>query len=306
MRVHTDWGTPGFTARPVADHVGPFPSAGFLSTWADHFSADGETVLVENRDALLALYRSAGGVWFAGHDDVTDYHTPLGTGVAELVAESLLAHSPGTAFRFDSLPRQAADVVASGVELTGTIGRMEQHEVAAVVDLPETFDEYLAGLDKKQRHEMRRKRRRFEAALGGASLERRAGDAAVAAFVDMHRRADGEKGTFMDERMASFFAGLHRRAGAVIDVLTGEQGRVHAMSFGFEDEDTYYLYNSAFEPEDRPHSPGIVLLELLIRTAISYRRCRMDLLKGDEPYKYRLGATPRPLYVVTGTVARSS
>ena len=306
MRVHTDWDTAGFAARPVADHVGPFADAGFLATWADHFSGNGETVLVENGGALLALYRSSDGVSFAGHDDVTDYHAPLGSGAAELIADSLLAHGPGTAFRFDSLPEEAAEVVAAGVRLTGTAGQMEQHEVAAVVELPETFEEYLAGLDKKQRHEIRRKRRRFEAALGAATLERRAGDDAVKAFVDMHRRGTGEKGAFMDEQMASFFADLHRRAGAVIDVLTGEDGSAHAMSFGFEDDDSYYLYNSAFEPDDRPHSPGIVLLELLIRAAISHRLSRMDLLKGDEPYKYRLGATPRPLYVLSGTVAASS
>ena len=106
--------------------------------------------------------------------------------------------------------------------------------------------------------------------------------------------------------MEAFFVDLTVRAGGVVDVLVTAEGRAHAMAFGFEDTDTYYLYNSAFEPADREHSPGIVLMEMLIRAAIAAGKTRLDLLKGDEAYKYRLGGVPRPLYVVTGNVGSRS
>ena len=35
-------------------------------------------------------------------------------------------------------------------------------ESTAVIELPGSFDDYLAGIGKKQRHELRRKRRRYE------------------------------------------------------------------------------------------------------------------------------------------------
>ena len=50
-------------------------------------------------------------------------------------------------------------------------------------------------------------------------------------------------------------------------------------------------------------SPGIVLLAVVIERLIADGVSRLDLLKGDEPYKFRLGATPRQLYRIEGTFA---
>ncbi len=208
--------------------------------------------------------------------------------------------------RFDSLPEEAAAVVGDGMAQAGVPATRVQHEVAPVISLPQDFDGYLAGLDKKQRHEMRRKRRRFEAALGSPRLERWSGSEAVRRFAAMHRCAGGDKATFMNESMEEFFVDLGARVGGVVDALVTGEGRACAMSFGFEDDDTYYLYNSAYEPRDRDHSPGIVLLELVIRSVIASGRSRLDFLKGDEAYKYRLGAVARPLYLVAGQMGVSA
>ena len=45
----------------------------------------------------------------------------------------------------------------------------------------------------------------------------------------------------------------------------------------------------------------MVLLWMLFERAISTGIPRFDFLKGDEDYKLRLGAEPRPLYVLEGT-----
>jgi CelD/BcsL family acetyltransferase involved in cellulose biosynthesis len=298
--MHDEWDVPGFGAPPVAPHIGPFASAPFLEVWARCLGSAHRVVVVEGDAGLLALAESVGAWEFAGDGSVTDYHSPLGEATGELLADFLASLPAGTAFSFDSLPREAADVVAKGVELAGVGAEPVRHEVAPVITLPATYEEYLAGLGKKERHETRRKRRRFEAALGPARLERVTGPAAVETFVDMHRTSAGEKGSFMDETTAAFFAGLHERCHAVIDVLFGGDDTPRAAAFGFEDADTYYLYNSAYEAASRDHSPGIVLLEMLIRAAVRSGRTRFDLLKGDEPYKHRLGADPRPLFVIAG------
>jgi CelD/BcsL family acetyltransferase involved in cellulose biosynthesis len=101
----------------------------------------------------------------------------------------------------------------------------------------------------------------------------------------------------MTNEMEAFFAALHRDAGGVIDFLVAG-GRHVAAAFGFEDEDTYYLYNSGFDTAHAGASPGIVLVELLMRQAVSSGRDRFDFLKGEETYKFRLGASARPLYRV--------
>jgi CelD/BcsL family acetyltransferase involved in cellulose biosynthesis len=43
-----------------------------------------------------------------------------------------------------------------------------------------------------------------------------------------------------------------------------------------------------------------VLVSLLLERAIADRKTVFDFLKGDEEYKFRLGATARPLFRVTG------
>ena len=50
-------------------------------------------------------------------------------------------------------------------------------------------------------------------------------------------------------------------------------------------------------------SPGVVLVSMLIERAIEAEKRVFDFLKGDETYKFRLGAAPRPLYEVTGCFA---
>lgn len=300
MRVHNDWSSHAFGADTVAPHVGPITGPLFLGAWARRLGDAGTVTILESEGAVVPLFRSDRGLEFAGDGEVTDYHSPRGLESAALLAEYLTALDRPTAFRFDSLPLEAADVVVEAVRTAGLEAKPRQHEVVLVLGLPDDYDAYLASLGKKERHEIRRKRRRFESALGPAHLERRTGKEAVAAFVDMHRTSPGDKGRFMDGAREAFFTDLHLEADAVIDVLVDDDGDAHAMSFGFEDGDTLYLYNSAYQPASREHNPGVVLLELVIRMAIAAGRTRLDLLKGDEPYKFRLGAEARPLFLIEG------
>jgi CelD/BcsL family acetyltransferase involved in cellulose biosynthesis len=42
---------------------------------------------------------------------------------------------------------------------------------------------------------------------------------------------------------------------------------------------------------------------MLIERSIADGLSRFDFLKGEEPYKYRLGAVERPLSIIEGTFA---
>ena len=296
MRIHQDWSTPALDLEPVAAQTGPFPQRAFLETWWRHRSADADLMLVESPDGLLPLMSADEVIGFVGDGDVTDYHSPLGDAAA--LPELVRQLPAGTMLVLNSLPTAAAEAVVAGLAAAGVNATPQQHEVAAVLTLPNTYDDWLMGLGKKTRHEVRRKGRRFETLLGPSRLERVDGPEAVAEFASMHRRAFGQKGGFMTPEMEAFFADLHAHAGAVIDVLYGTGPRPTAAAFGFEDDTTYYLYNSAYDPDIRDASPGIVLLSSLIFRAVAEHRTTVDFLKGDEPYKYQHGAHPRPLYAV--------
>jgi CelD/BcsL family acetyltransferase involved in cellulose biosynthesis len=301
MRVHQDWNTPAFGLEPVAPHTGPFARRELLRAWWEHRAGPGDSLLlVEGADGLVPLRGGPDGIAFLGEADLTDYHSPLGSGIAELLAAFLVTLEPGTAFHFDSLPIEAAEPVEKAVGLAGLTADVAEHEVAAVLTLPGDFHAYLSQLGKKERHEMRRKRRRFDEMLGFARLAPDGADG-FDSFVAMHRTAPGEKGEFMTGGMERYFSAL-RDTGGRIHALYGEGERPVAAAYGFEDADGYYLYNSAYDPVAAEASPGIVLLAMLIEAAIAGGKRVFDFLKGDEEYKFRHGAHRRPLHAVTGVV----
>jgi CelD/BcsL family acetyltransferase involved in cellulose biosynthesis len=56
------------------------------------------------------------------------------------------------------------------------------------------------------------------------------------------------------------------------------------------------MYNSGYDPQYASLSVGLLSKALCLRDAIeSGRRC-FDLLRGNEPYKYDLGAKDQTIY----------
>lgn len=306
MRSHSDWETNGFDLEPIARAVGPFPRRPMLRAWWDVCIPEGEAVFVETDAALLALHRHGDEYKMLGEADLFDYHSPLGPGVDATLADWATDLAPGSAIDFDSLPAAAADEITSGLTKAGIGFEAAVHETAAVLELPDSYDAYLAGLDKKQRHETRRKGRRFTEAIGEPRLVRDSSEGAVARFAAMHRKSSGDKGEFMTDQTEAFFARLAAEAGAVIDWLYAGGETPVAAGFGFEDQTAYYLYNSAYDPDAAAASPGIVLVSEMIRQAIESKKDRFDFLKGDEVYKYRLGAEARPLWRIRAIVGGES
>jgi CelD/BcsL family acetyltransferase involved in cellulose biosynthesis len=176
-----------------------------------------------------------------------------------------------------------------------------------VITLPDSWDAYLAGLDKKQRHEIRRKIRRAEsqAETSWYTTDPYQGELAaeVSSFIDLHRLSSPEKDIFMHTAMRGFFHAIAR--------ATADRGWLHlsfiemnghrtAGMMSFDYTNSRYLYNSGFDGEQFGHlSPGIVLLSYSIREAIELGRCTFDFLRGDEEYKYRMGAEPVEVHELT-------
>jgi CelD/BcsL family acetyltransferase involved in cellulose biosynthesis len=286
----------------AAPFAGPFPFAPFLEAWARHAAAPGaEQVVVSSADGALPIWIDDRAVRFQGQADLTDYHSPLGDSIDACMVQVAERYA-GYGFSFDSLPEEALGPVVRSLEGVSASVAASEHSATVVLDLPTTFETWLAGLSKKHRHEIRRKQRRFGELVGEAVYERRSDPEAFAAFVDMHRKADGAKGTFMTARVERFFRALLTEAGATVDVLS-VAGRPVAAAFGFADNQGYYLYNSAYEPELVGAAPGIVLLAAMIERSISDGVARFDFLKGDERYKYHLGGVERPLWIVAGAFA---
>ena len=177
----------------------------------------------------------------------------------------------------------------------------EVEDVCPVVTVGgDDWDDYLATLGKKDRHEIRRKLRRA-AVVGELSIEISAPTpAAIDAFIALHRARFGELGLFPDtpggERSRRF---IHRLAELERNETDGGQLHVGLVRCGerlvfaalaFDDGSTCFLYNAGMDPAAAESSPGVTGTALYFQDRIAAGRRRFDFLRGDEPYKYEWGA----------------
>ena len=174
--------------------------------------------------------------------------------------------------------------------------------VSVELDLPSTWDEYLATLAKKQRHEVKRKLRRLWEA-GDVNYRCVEVSQEVGNFVDTFLKlfslSQEEKANFMTTQMESFFRSLAEAMAEIgllrFGILELNELTV-AMIMGFDYSDAMYLYNSAYNPNYSYLSVGLLSKVLCIRESIKRGRKKWDFLKGGEPYKYHLGGREIPLY----------
>ncbi len=170
------------------------------------------------------------------------------------------------------------------------------HDVSPIIELPADWETYLATLDKKQRHEVRRKLRRIEEVnakwyvVDSAEML----DQAVLDFIELHKKSRPDKNLFMDTRMQSFFAEMARAlfAQGWLQLAFFEiEGERAAAIWNFVYNNDVLVYNSGYDSTKYGAlSPGIVLFAHSIQDAIAAKRRRYDFLRGNEEYKYRFGA----------------
>ena len=186
--------------------------------------------------------------------------------------------------------------------------RLEQEDVCPVVTLPlgGSWDDYLATLDKKARHEIRRKLRRAEAAgevrfsLAPLTAE------TVDRFIALHQARWGEDGLFPDseggDRSRRFLHRLTELEAAEGSEAMLQLGLVHVgerlifASAGFDDGRTCSFYNAGMDPDARDLSPGVTGAAAYIGDRLAAGRSRFDFLRGDEAYKYEWGAVDEPIH----------
>ena len=266
--------------------------------------------------ALRPVPESATAVFF-GASYHADYATVLAApedlaGACEAIAAALAAEDPS---RWDVVDLRrmragdpAVDALAAAFENQATdscwLVTREREDVCPVLTIPAglDFEGYLDTLEKKERHEVRRKIRRASAA-GRIALELSADPIRdLDAFVELHQKRWGAEGLFPPTAGGAasrrFFAGLFESCAptGVLDLcFLTIGGRRIAAGVTFDDGKTKYYYNAGVDPDARELSPGVVMVASYIQRAIELGRTRLDFLRGNEPYKYEWGAVDEPI-----------
>lgn len=293
-----------------------FVTPTWLRTWWAEFGDGRELMLLSVRDgdrlvAVAPLMREGESLRFAGDTNVCDYMDfVVARGEEEAALSAVLrslSEEPWRELALWAVPDrsptlEALNAVAPSFGLRVDV---EEEDVCPQLELPATWDEYLAGLGKKDRHELRRKMRKL-AAAGDLEMETVEGgegvEVALDDFLRLYRESRTDKAEFMTEPMERFFRAITVALAAedklTIEFLKLSGVRVAAVLCLCAGDESL-LYNSGYDPNYAYLSVGLVSKALSLRKAIEEGKKRFDFLRGPEPYKYDLGAKDVPVHRVT-------
>jgi len=167
------------------------------------------------------------------------------------------------------------------------------------VPLPGDFEEYLMNIDKKQRHEIRRKIRRAESyeqevrwyIVSDESTLDSEIDALLALMANDHHKQEFLTEVMRTQMRASVHAAF--KAGWLQLAFMEVDGQKAAGYLNFDYGNRIWVYNSGLDFEFGELSPGWVLLGYLLQWANDNGRREFDFMRGDEDYKYKFGGVKR-------------
>ncbi|MBG7609903.1 MAG: GNAT family N-acetyltransferase [Anaerolineae bacterium] len=175
----------------------------------------------------------------------------------------------------------------------------EVMQPAPHIALASNWEDYLSGLQGKQRREIRRKMKRaathFEPVNWYIVEQESTLDEEINAFFKLMAYAP-EKDAFLTKVMISQMrSAVHTafQAGWLQLAFIEIGGEKAAAYLNFDYDNKIWVYNSGINWSYRELSPGWVLLGHLIQWAIDNGRSTFDMMRGDEVYKYRFGGVDR-------------
>ena len=174
-------------------------------------------------------------------------------------------------------------------------------DVSPGISLPDSFDEYLSNLTKKNRHEIRRKIRKFEKnfELKIINANHENVDKLLLEFIRL-MKLNPEKKLFLNQDRVNFMSKIIKYS-----VLEG-RGELNfieinkdlvSTSFAFKNKEKLFVYNSGFNNDYSEYSVGLINHVYNIKNKIKTYNY-IDFLRGDEEYKYRIGCEDRKLLTI--------
>jgi len=239
----------------------------------------------------------------SGDSDNLDF--PVRPGWEDSVAAAFLDHLKSErrlwdVCQFNTLPSDSLVARALTTRLGGagwvlyTTGTITQ-----VIDLPETWEKYLAELSAKERTKVGYRSRklakthqvRFHKCDAESDLP-----ACLSVLFDLHQKrwtSSGEPGSFGSVERRQFYGEMAKaflNRGWLEFWLLDLDGVTVAAQFGFRYRETFFSLQEGFDPALSLDSVGYVLRAYAIQQLIAAGVRRYDFLGGEDPAKTRWGA----------------
>ena len=174
-----------------------------------------------------------------------------------------------------------------------------------ILELPASWDDYLSGISKSHRKQLRQLERRvlesdrvrWHRAEQGEEFE-----TAWSVLIDLHqrrRKSLGEPGCFASRTFHDFHrevAERMRARGQLRMSWLELDGVAAAAEYHIADKSTTYAYQGGVDPTRLEEEPGRLSTILCLRSAIEEGHRQLDFLRGDEPYKAHWRAAPLQTY----------
>jgi len=325
FKLHTDFSEidsvtwNALVEQSIADT--PFSRYEYLAEWWQTLGGgewkSAELVLVsasENEQLigiaplLIAEYDNRRALLLVGSIEVSDYldlivrEADLSrflSGLTDFLASSL--PEAWSAFDWYNLPDDSPSFAAlkAESEKRGWTYLEEMYRPTPRIALNGSFEEYLSRVEKKQRHEIKRKMRRatesdlnvrFVVVDQTADIENE-----ISIFFDLMAQ-DPNKANFlhpaMREQMTVTIRAAHTQGYLWLAFLEVDGVKV-AASLNFDYKNKLWGYNSGVSRAHMELSPGWVLLGHVIQWCCENGRHEFDFMRGDEDYKYRFGGVNR-------------
>ncbi|MCL4374302.1 GNAT family N-acetyltransferase [Patescibacteria group bacterium] len=299
----------------------PFQQYGYVAGFARQFCHSNDLLILsveldQKPIAVLPLERQGktarliGMKPVLGQEELTDY----GDIVTARLDPATYAKLWQTAFQYLSgigITGVWLDYVREDSQLFDHFRHHQQEttkpqSVAPFIRLPSSWEVYLETLERTDRKELKRKLKRLETVpywFDVGAVDRRGFDR----FVTLHRRSDPNKEKFMSAAMVDYFwemigRPLGRWQFKLASLAIKDQPA--AAILYLSDGERALLYNSGYDPAFGYYSSGLMLHALLIKNNIAGGIKIHDFLRGNERYKYDLGARDLNLYQISINLVR--
>ena len=288
----------------------PFLKLFLHKSWYEIFGKPGSLYVINHSDdILLPLVLDNKYAEITGDQDLFDYHDFIykknldSQKVKEIIDYSfsnLNIHN----LKIKSVPEKSLThklIISSCNELGIKVTSYDE-DLSPYLDLDSSFENYLMKLNKKNRHEIRRKMNKLESA-GNVSIKKCSNNE-VADWIEIFFSLmihNPEKKIFLTEKRKSFMKNI------ILNSVENEFGELNfllfneepvATTFFFKQKNKLSIYNSGYDPDYSSYSVGLMNHIYNINN-YSGKIPVIDFLRGSEDYKFRIGCIPSNLLTLS-------
>ncbi len=271
----------------------PFCSSTWHQLWLDVFGKGWEPFILLVNNSLIAPFARKGNlINFSGGKEIADYLDIIGPENEKPSAwHEIIKYCRDlgiTNLEFLNIPENSATIEFFN-KLKSNKVVIEKEDTTPLISLPDSWDKYLLMLDRHNRHELRRKMKRFEIAFPKIDfIESLNPNHDVLSLINL-MKLNSDKKIFLTKDMEIFFRKLPETFPKSLKLFyLAVDDRKIAVLLSFISDKTLLTYNSGYNKLNYPGA-GFYLKAKSIRWAIENGFKEYNFLQGNERYKYELG-----------------